>query len=126
MDFTMFYLERSDDKGNWTTLMASPHRIGVDDLHGPPDPPGGGASNVSAGSYMNSWPTPGNKSVFAGKQGWQARVRYNDIVIERYGWDKIPENEFDPDTMYLWGWKLVEEKRQAIPFEQLWPMSFVA
>jgi len=74
---------------------------------------------------MNGWPTPGNKSVFAGRRGWQARVRYDVALVELYDWDKIPENEFDPDTDYLWGWKLVRDYKSNIPFDVLHPLSFV-
>ena|SRR5215475_3384217 len=121
----MWRVERGDDKGSWTTFMCSPHRVGIDDLRGPSGP--SGVNQLQGAFYMNDWPSPGNKTVFAGKPGWQARVRYDDTVVELYDWAQIPENEFaPPDEMkYLWGWKLVEEHHAAVPLEQLWPLSFV-
>ncbi len=112
----MFYLERADDKGNWSLMMASPHRISVDDLHGPPE-------DANHNYLGNS--SPGYKSIFAGKRGWQARVRCDDTVVELFKWTRIPLNAMDPDSVTVWGWELVRENRSAIPFEKLWPLSFV-
>ncbi len=112
----MFYIERSDDKGNWSLMMASPTRIGIDDLRGPPED--------SNHNYLSN-SSPFNKSVFAGKRGWQARVRCDDTVVELFNWEKIPLNEMDPDSDTAWGWKLIQEHRSAIPFEKLWPLSFI-
>lgn len=119
----MFYVERVKDDGTVELMMTSPHRATIDDLRPPPGP-----SHINQGNgafYMNEWPSPGNKTVFAGLPGWTARVRWNDIVIETYDWAEVPENEFDPETRYLWGWKLASENRSAVPFEELHPLSFV-
>lgn len=121
----MWRIERCDGNGAWTTVMASPHRIGLDDIRGPPGP---SPVNQTNGAFlMNDWPSPGNKSVFAGRRGWRARVCYDDTVVEVYDWAQVPENEFvPPDEMrYLWGWKLIERNTGKVPFEQLWPLSFV-
>lgn len=119
----MFRVERITADGDVQLMRACPHRIGIGDLAGPPGPHP--TNQMNGAQYMNGWPTPGNATVFAGMKGWEARVRYNDTVIERFVWDKIPVNEFDPDSDTLWGWKLVEQNHQAIPFEALWPLSFV-
>lgn len=121
----MFRIERINPDGSTDLMMASPHRITIDDIRGPPGP-----SHVNQGSgadYMNGWPTPGNKTLFSGVRGSKARVRWHDTVIEEYNWELIPVNEFDTDperAMMLWGWKLAYENRSAVPFEQLYPLSF--
>lgn len=118
----MFRVERSADGEDWTTLMASPSRIGIDDLHGPPGPHS--INHTGGGDMFAGAPSPGNKTVLAGGPGWQARVRYEDTVIERYVWDRIPINELDPESDTIWGWKLIAQARHAIPAEKLYPLSF--
>lgn len=119
----MFYVERSGDDGEWTMMMASPHRVGIDDLHGPPGPHS--INHHGGGDLHKAQPTPGNKGHFSGRTGSEARVRYNDTIIERYAWALIPKNDLDPESPDVWGWKLVEEHRSSIPFEKLYPMSFL-
>jgi hypothetical protein len=113
----VFRIERSADEWNtWDLMMCSPHRVTVDDLHGPPE------------DLHNQFPpttSPGNKSAFSGKKGWQARVRWHDSVIEIYEWDMIPVNEFDPETDTVWGWKMIYDNRRSIPAEKLYPLSFI-
>lgn len=116
----MFRVERSAGDGEWKLVMASPHRIGIDDIRAPPV-----IASLGGGNLYGSTPSPDNKTVFAGKPGWLARVRYEDTAIEQYEWAKIPENEFDPDSDMIWGWKLVHQAHSAIPAEKLWPLSFV-
>ena len=115
----MWRLDRGDDRGNWTTMMASPHRVRVSDLHGPH-----GDSNHN---FLDNAPSRDTNTVFTGKPGWHARIRHDDTVVEFFDWDLIPENEFedpnDPETRMLWGWKLVEKNNVA--FEEMWPLSFV-
>ncbi len=112
----MFYIERADEKGNWALMMAAPTRISVDDLRGP--------AEDSNHNYLGNT-SPGYKTVFAGKRGWKARVRCDDTIVELYKWARIPLNEMDPDSDTAWGWELVMDNRSAIPFEKLWPLSFV-
>ena len=115
----MWRVDRQDDAGNWTTLLASPTRVGVDDVRG---------TSVSAviggGDLYASLPTPGNKSSFAGHRGCHARVRYNDTMVELYTWQKVLENPNDPDSDYKWGWGKVAENYSCVPFEALWPQQF--
>lgn len=113
----MFRVERSDDQGNtWDLLLASPHRIGISDIRGPPED--------SKHNYPPSV-SPGNKTAFAGRRGSWARVRFDDLVLETFKWERIPENEFDPETNFVWGWQLVHQQHAAIPPERLWPLSFI-
>ena len=119
----MWYVQRSNDKGEWITMMHGPHRLRIDDLRGPPGPSPN--NQLSGAFYMNDWPSPGNLTVFTGKPGMKACVRYEDTVVELYDWGKVPVNPRDPESDTLWGWKLVEQHHADVPFEQLWPMSFV-
>ena len=117
----MFYVERIDDQGNVHLMMASPHQVGIDDIRGPPGPSSN--NQLSGAFYMNGFPSPGNKSAFAGRRGWQARVRYFDQVVARYEWDRVPDNPFDADSDTSWGWKLVEKNHVDIPPDRLWPIN---
>src|SRR5215470_19534005 len=129
----MWYVQRSNDKGEWITMMSGPHRLNIGDLRGSPGPAYGPAISadglsmprVCSGDLFSSLPTPGNLTVFSGKKGMQACVRYNDTITELYDWGKIPVNPADPESDTLWGWKLIEEHRIDVPFEELWPMSFI-
>ena len=106
----MFYVERSDGNGTWTTLMAGSHRIGLDDLRGPPQADNRNYQNTGTAAHPPS-NSPWNKTAFAGLKGWQARVRYKDKVVERYEWAPDVElNTLDPDGGggSIWGWRLVE------------------
>lgn len=146
----MFYIERIRPDGAVELMMASPHRIGIEDLRPPPGP---SPINQNSGAfYMNEWPSPGNKSAFSGAPGYKAQVRWNDIVVEKYEWTKVPQNPFaeaildetekpanemeaaffssvrdklELNTDYLWGWKLIAERYNAVPFEELHPLSFI-
>ena len=119
----MWHIERTDKEGNWHPMMLGPHRLKISDLRGPPGPPTG--NQFTGAHYMNGWPSPGNLTEFAGKPGIQARVRYNDTVVELYDWGKVPVNPADPESDTLWGWKLIEQNHAQVPFEQLWPLSFI-
>lgn len=112
----MFYIERTDGNGTWTTLMAGPHRIGLDDVRGPPQADNRNYQNTGTAAHPPA-NTPWNKSAFAGLKGWQARVRYKDSVVERYEWAGVPLNTLDPDGGggSLWGWQLVERNDADIP-----------
>lgn len=118
----MWYVDRADDQGNWTTMMASPTRVGIDDLHGPPGPHSN--YHTFGGDLFGSLPSPGNKTCFAGARGWLARTRYNDTLVELYEWDKILDNPFDPESDYKWGWRMKTENYHCIPYEALWPQQF--
>ena len=118
----MFYVERTDGNGTWTTLMAGPHRLGLDDVRGPPNADNKNYQNTGTAAHPPA-NSPWNKSAFAGLKGWQARVRYKDMVVERYEWAMVPINELDPDNSgWLWGWKLVERNAPPpIPLEEQLP-----
>lgn len=126
----MFYIERGSGE-DWTLMMAGPHRLSLGDLHSAPvhgyATSGTYTGGQQAGDLYGSLPTPGNKTVFAGQRAphrdCQARVRYNDQVIELYQWDEIPVNEFDPETGYMMGWKLIEQHHVVVPVEELWPLQ---
>lgn len=112
-------LERDDGGENWVTLMASPHRLNLEDLHGP----SAITSPIRSGDLYASLPIPGNKTVFAGVPGTKARIRYNDQLVELYEWAEIPINEFNLDEGNIWGWKLTVQHKAAVPFEELWPLQ---
>lgn len=113
----MFYVERDPGGGNWTTMLSSPHQIGVSDLQGP-----------RTTDQYNFPPavTPGNKSAFAGLPGWKARVRHNDTLMEEYVWDKVPINPHDPESDTYWGWKRVFVNEAGFsPDSPSGPMGFI-
>lgn len=118
----MFRIERINPDGSVDLMMTSPHRVGIDDLYGPPR---SAVNNQMSGAfYLNDMPTPGSLSVFSGKEGSKARVRWNDVVFEEYEWHPlVPVNPRDPDTDYLWGWRLTTDNRGAVPFEELHPVN---
>lgn len=118
----MWYVERKPDGEQWHTMMVSTTRIGVTDLHGPPGPHSN--YHTFGGDLYASLPTPGNQTSFAGRPGWQVRVRHNDTMVELFDWDRILDNPADPDSDYKWGWKLVAENYGCVPFEDLWPQQF--
>lgn len=121
----MFRIERINPDGSIDLMMASPHRVTIGDLRGPSGP-----SHINQGNgafYMNDWPTPGNKTVFSGRRGSRARVRWHDTVVEEYDWVLVPVNEFDPDPErpMIWGWQLASHNYESVPFEELHPLAFI-
>lgn len=100
-----FFIERNNGE-MWTCLFAAEHYI---------DP-------YSFGGPQEMFPqpeSPGNVTVFAGRPGWQARLRFDDQVMAVYVWDKIPENPGDEHSMSKWGWKLSERFAVSIPLEKM-------
>ena len=94
----MFYIERSKKDGDgWDIIMASPEPMSLSDIRGP------------EGEY----PVNYNYPTFAGLPGMQARVRCDDYELERYVWDKVPENPNDPESFMRPGWKLVNKNAPA-------------
>jgi len=107
-----FYVERYDG-ARWTCLMMAQHYINPSAIQGPPE-----IDTDGKGSYPPAR-TPGNASAFAGKPGWNARVRFDDQVMELYDWDKVPENPADENSQTLWGWKLRQRFAVAIPVDRI-------
>ena len=119
----MWYVERGDEQGDWKLMMASPHRVGINDLHGPPSPAYN--NQTFGGDLYGGLPTPGNLTCFSGERGWHARVRHNDTLVEFFDWDKVMENPNDPGSDYKWGWTMKTQNYDCVPYEQLWPQQFV-
>lgn len=103
-----FFVERHNGEC-WTCLLTAEHYVNPSSIGGPPEQHDNGAGLFPPAR------TPGNKTAFAGLPGWQARVRFDDQVMEIYDWEKVLENPADPESARLWGWCLRNRYKVMVP-----------
>lgn len=93
-----FTLERELPSGQWVTVAAAPVPISPFSLDAP----------------QEDFPVQ-ERPAFRGFPGLQCRVCFNEKEIERYAWERILENPFNPNSDLIWSWKLLS--RQDYPPE---------